>query len=405
MPSNIERKARRKRQTRLTFEPTGSSSPAPSRMTPAKVRFERAKSKQTEPSPHVAEDEEQDSNDEILASGQKETLSLGATKARGKRNIAKKLFSTLPTPRKSLRRPGLIVVSSDSEEEDKDPVFSSPKRSQVPLHKQVEHASDSDEVVRSLPPKRRRPMKSIMSDDDELPLPVASPLKRARNVTESDDSDAVLPSPLKRQRVVPVPEASEEEDSREEEEHPTEADLARRRKDKGKGRARSETPDVPTSSARTTRQQTRRHRTEKEKQLELLRRRRAGESIEELTESESESDDDQDGDFQKLDVFDDEEEEEDLAFNRNAQVKAKVRRQRGDSSDEEAGDSDFVIEDDEAPLGVPDYSMDIPLEFTHAAHKSHKAHFKDVIEWMVQNKLNPGFSRDDPVYRQGFSKL
>lgn len=39
MPSNIERRARRKRQTRLVFEPTSSSPAAPNTLSPAKVRY------------------------------------------------------------------------------------------------------------------------------------------------------------------------------------------------------------------------------------------------------------------------------------------------------------------------------------------------------------------------------
>jgi hypothetical protein len=38
MPSNLERKARRKRQTRLVFEPNNNSSPAVA-LSPAKVRY------------------------------------------------------------------------------------------------------------------------------------------------------------------------------------------------------------------------------------------------------------------------------------------------------------------------------------------------------------------------------
>ena len=82
-----------------------------------------------------------------------------------------------------------------------------------------------------------------------------------------------------------------------------------------------------------------------------------------------------------------------------------MKRQRGDSSDEEAGESDFVIEDNEGPLGVPDYASLMPLEFTQAAHKPLKEHFRDVVEWMIQNKLNPGFTWNDPVYNQAFQKL
>lgn len=64
---------------------------------------------------------------------------------------------------------------------------------------------------------------------------------------------------------------------------------------------------------------------------------------------------------------------------------------------------------------------DIPLEFTHAAHKPLKEHFKDAVrtflascdftnnhmqvEWMVHNKVNPGFARYDDVYKQAFRKL
>ena len=68
-------------------------------------------------------------------------------------------------------------------------------------------------------------------------------------------------------------------------------------------------------------------------------------------------------------------------------------------------DSDFVVEDDEDPLGVPLGLLDIPLKFRHAAHKPMKEHFKDAIEWMVHRKINPAFSRSDEMYLQAFSKL
>ena len=34
-----------------------------------------------------------------------------------------------------------------------------------------------------------------------------------------------------------------------------------------------------------------------------------------------------------------------------------------------------------------------------------KEHFKDVVEWMVHNKVNPAFARNDPIYRQAFMKV
>ncbi|KAH0536635.1 hypothetical protein FGG08_006503 [Glutinoglossum americanum] len=71
-------------------------------------------------------------------------------------------------------------------------------------------------------------------------------------------------------------------------------------------------------------------------------------------------------------------------------------------------DTDFVVSDDEGDIGAPSSGpgrLDIPIEFTHRAHKKLKEHFSDAIEWMVHNKLNPAFDRKDPVYRIAFQRL
>lgn len=68
-------------------------------------------------------------------------------------------------------------------------------------------------------------------------------------------------------------------------------------------------------------------------------------------------------------------------------------------------EEDFVDHDEEGALGVPADLNDIPFEFTRHRYKRLKDHFKDVVEWMVHNKLNPAFPRDDPVYRAAFSKV
>ena len=68
-------------------------------------------------------------------------------------------------------------------------------------------------------------------------------------------------------------------------------------------------------------------------------------------------------------------------------------------------DEDFVDDDDEGALGAPLGLEDIPLEFTRHAHKKPREHFKDAVEWMVHNRLNPAFARDDPVYKIAFYKL
>ena len=71
-------------------------------------------------------------------------------------------------------------------------------------------------------------------------------------------------------------------------------------------------------------------------------------------------------------------------------------------------EEDFVDDDDEA-LGV---EMDaealrrtIPIEFTRHANKKTIEHFKDEVEWMVHNKLNPAFKRDDEIYEVAHRKL
>ena len=47
----------------------------------------------------------------------------------------------------------------------------------------------------------------------------------------------------------------------------------------------------------------------------------------------------------------------------------------------------------------------MPFQFTRHAHKKPEAHFKDAIEWLVHNQLNPAFARNDPVYVTAFRKL
>jgi hypothetical protein len=102
MPSNLERKARRKRQTRLTFGTIDlTSSPPTANMSPAKVRYELPRTRQTRQTPasSVQLPENDSESDEILTSSKKHHL---RTPASGKTNANAKLpFKPLPTPAKS----------------------------------------------------------------------------------------------------------------------------------------------------------------------------------------------------------------------------------------------------------------------------------------------------------------
>ncbi|RKF59299.1 putative transcription factor iiic-like protein [Erysiphe neolycopersici] len=140
-----------------------------------------------------------------------------------------------------------------------------------------------------------------------------------------------------------------------------------------------------------------RHRTDKEKALELMKRKRAGEKIEFLTDTELSSDGASDDKFEVLSVFEDD--DESVEQNESSSKAIQVE------GDTDSNDSNFVVNNDEGPLGIPDYMSIVPLQFTHTAHKPLKEHFRDAIEWMVKNKIFPAFARDDEVYLQAFRKL
>ena len=62
-----------------------------------------------------------------------------------------------------------------------------------------------------------------------------------------------------------------------------------------------------------------------------------------------------------------------------------------------------MLEDDTTELGVPMEEM--PFEFTRHAYKQPKEYFRDVVGWMVHNRLDPAFPRDDAMYKVAFMKL
>ena len=134
------------------------------------------------------------------------------------------------------------------------------------------------------------------------------------------------------------------------------------------------------------------------KQLEVLKRRRAEQQPQVLpSESEtSTSDPDGDGGAARSSKSETNEDEEDSS----ADSIAHAATENLDEYEE-----DFVVEDEDSLIGAPHSLNEIPIEFTRHAHKKPKEYFKDIVEWMVHNKLNPAFARDDPLYRVAFAKL
>ena len=69
-------------------------------------------------------------------------------------------------------------------------------------------------------------------------------------------------------------------------------------------------------------------------------------------------------------------------------------------------EEDFVDDEDvDGTLGAPIGLEEIPIEFTAYASKKPVEYFKIAVEWMVHNKLNPAFARDDMLYQIAVRKL
>ena len=134
-------------------------------------------------------------------------------------------------------------------------------------------------------------------------------------------------------------------------------------------------------------------RDQRSKHLETLRRRRAGLKEESDDESENASDQD-DGE--------DSPSERPVTMN-NQEVDSDAESAVSSNEDLDRYEDDFVLEDENGELGVPTEEM--PFEFTRHAYKQPKEYFRDVVGWMVHNRLDPAFPREDPMYEMAFTKL
>lgn len=290
------------------------------------------------------------------------------------------LLSSKSTGKKLSVARGNLSIGADDECEDDDDVFSPRKTRRA---RQAE-ASDSDDkpLVTPLTTNRlkRRVLVLVSSDEEELEQPLSSPTKRRRLVRRGGASS-------------PVREDTEQDD---------ELTL----------------PPPPPSPIR------RKPRTEKEKARELLRRKRAGEVINEEEEDDEEEEDvrplyDPDPDHLVLHEFlDDDEEVPEIPRPVASPKKKSPRKKKGiesgsdsdldvdvNGSGDEESEDDFVVPDDN--IGVPDHVMAmIPLQFTAQAHRPLRDHFGDVIEWLVQYRINPGYTnKPSGAYAMGWQKL
>ena len=142
-------------------------------------------------------------------------------------------------------------------------------------------------------------------------------------------------------------------------------------------------------------------KTKAQEQLELIRRRRAGGSIDEVNDAPDEGVTPTRSKRAVYDTTDDSDNSEELQASEEEVYDQPIMR--GENLD--GYDEDFVVEDQDDTIGAPSGITDMPFEFTRHAHKKPIEHFKDVVEWMVHNKLNPAFPRDDTFYQVAFFKI
>ncbi|CAG8950204.1 hypothetical protein HYFRA_00008441 [Hymenoscyphus fraxineus] len=403
---NLERKARKKKQTRLTFEPLdqpASSSPvaSTSKLTPSKVRYEIRN--KTEPSPtKTAKTLATTKPNATTELSDSDDLPLTPAATRNKRDKKGRQGQDFAVQREK----SITISDDDGPSDSPDPpprhtqisgMFSSTARQAVPNDlggSDSSDAEDSEPLVRK--GRAAVAVDSGDSDDDMVtssaihktpkPIVTATPRKRKTIINVDSDSESdINASPIKRRHI--------QEDSDEDSDKASDASSGGGHF----GRRIGAKPRLSDSPPRTTRQQTgkKKHRTEKEKQMELLKRRRAGEKNPVLTESETEEESD---DNVHLSDFEDEEKDEEAPKQnpKRTHKKSKHRRASGSVDEEE----DFIVDEDE--IGVP---TSIPLEFTSGYNKPLKDHFTDAVECYIHKKLNPGFTGKKDVFERAFYKL
>ncbi|KAI4120895.1 MAG: hypothetical protein LQ341_007486 [Variospora aurantia] len=361
------RSSKRKQQTRLTFTPLPSSSPAPSDLPEyiqtraANIRYDATASPTKKRRLGTAPS---------LSSSRHIDFDLTAAAAKGSAQ-----GTALPTPEPSSQleakqenvdaptspsSQSSLSLPSDEEEDPVAPGSHARRRAKLPEKPKAGNESDSsDSLMNELGSSARKPRggpRAYYEDSDESDAVAVTP-RRGRRLLRKDHSSPVA-------HVESTVSSSSDG-----------VELPKNRTRKNLTRANRP------NDARGARQ----------KQLDFLRRRRAGRANERST-----SGDDLDIVGQPDDtstVLGDLDEDSDLPPAINP----------GNLDEYE---QDFVDDDnDSGTLGAPPDLSSIPLEFTRHAHKKPIEHFKDVVEWMVHNKLNPAFARNDPVYTIACRKL
>ncbi|KAI4194484.1 MAG: hypothetical protein LQ348_002641, partial [Seirophora lacunosa] len=369
------RSSKRKQQTRLNFTPLPSSSPIPSDL-PELIRTKAANVRYDSIASPTKKRRLEDAS--TLPRSRRLNFEVTAPAAKGSGQEM-----GLPTPEPSSqmeakqdhvdtpRSPGSqssLSLSLPSDEEEGPVAPGSHARRGATFSRKLEAVSESDSgdsLMDELGTSARKPKDGLRADNDEG--------------DDLSDADPVTPRRGRRLLRKNISSSVALEDTESSASDSVESKNKRSRI----GRTRANFPN----KARSTRQ----------KQLELLRRRRAGTNQQPASDDELDIEAPPEGSHKYSTVLGELDEDSDSN---------PALLQDANPTNLDAYEQDF-LDDEEDPdtLGaLPDLSS-IPLEFTRHAHKKPIEHFKDVVEWMVHNKLNPAFARNDPVYAIARRKL
>ncbi|KAI5243883.1 hypothetical protein E4T43_03986 [Aureobasidium subglaciale] len=452
-----------KRQTRLTFDPLPTSSPAPSDMSlsvrdrAATVRFEGAspiKRRKVHDAPgasSLATTHTSQIPDKILPPTPDATgpgNSFGASvvsddevrptprlSSRKSHKKQQKLDLTPSSPRAINHaqpvRAGFFGTQQqadpDSSDESDQPPPKMLKKRQKKQRRQKQKSPSPDVGEAS----EQEPATVISDNDSEDDLPTtpavnrkrkrqaqsSSPLSLIPDDDDDDDSDVVITGSRKRslstKKRAPSPEADSDPDLSDE----PPSSRSRKRLRRGKEAAPMSTiteeekqeleddlVDLASSGSDTEVRVLQRNKSSSQKNarqlaLERLKARR-GAPMSSIVEDEDEEDEeDEEQHNDEEDDYDQSSDQEDQDDELPEPLTHRTTRKQMFAEDEE--DEGFIIEDD-GPLGVPN---NVPIAFTRYASMKAKDLFRFAIDWMVQKKINPAFQMDDEIYDLTFKKL
>jgi hypothetical protein len=269
----------------------------------------------------------------------------------------------------------------------------------------VDSDSEGDNIVVSSGPADRIEQESEDEEDDMPTTAGKQRRKRARRGSQNSFISSSPPRAIESDDDLEIIEAPRKRARRKESDNESEPETPKRKLKRSRKALQREKDDLaedveflePSSdvedSARKPRNTQTAAQSARQQALEKLKRRRSGLAVD-IEQNEN-------GEGEEEDEAEDEDEDADYnADYINTGPSMPMSSARMFNADE--NDEDFIEEDNEDPLGVPD---DLPLEFTRYASMKPKELFKYAIEWIVQKKINPAFERQDGLYDLTFRKL